>query len=93
MDASQKKMSGGLEQQKEKNTASGRGAQQVQQQQQVAAASGPVLPPHPTDAMKTMSVVLPCAGEGEFAMKTVRSVFDSFPDEDRHMLEEIVVVD
>jgi len=39
---------------------------------------------------KSLSVVLPCAGEGEFALKTVKSVYDSVPDE---ILQEIVVVD
>jgi len=43
-----------------------------------------------TRRMKTMSVVLPCAGEGEFARKTVDSVFNSMPQE---KLLEIVVVD
>jgi len=39
---------------------------------------------------KTMSVVLPCAGEGQFALRTVESVFESTPQE---VLLEIVVVD
>eukprot|EP00397_Hematodinium_sp_SG-2012_P024714 GEMP01025756.1.p1 GENE.GEMP01025756.1~~GEMP01025756.1.p1 ORF type:complete len:520 (+),score=113.22 GEMP01025756.1:190-1749(+) len=40
--------------------------------------------------MKTMSIVIPCANEGEFAAKTVHSVYTSLPDE---LLEEIIVVD
>mmetsp|Transcript_40735 Transcript_40735/g.93740 ORF Transcript_40735/g.93740 Transcript_40735/m.93740 type:complete len:585 (-) Transcript_40735:54-1808(-) len=44
----------------------------------------------PSDRLRTMSVVLPCAGEGEYAFKTVRSVFDSTPTD---ILKEIVVVD
>jgi len=39
---------------------------------------------------RTISVVLPCAGEGEFALKTVRAVSESTP---REALEEIIVVD
>jgi len=39
---------------------------------------------------KSLSVVLPCAGEGEFALKTVKSVYESVPEE---ILQEIVVVD
>jgi GT2 family glycosyltransferase len=39
---------------------------------------------------KTLSVVLPCAGEGEFALRTVRAVFQSMPSE---VLHEIIVVD
>eukprot|EP00419_Tripos_fusus_P029892 CAMPEP_0172715746 /NCGR_PEP_ID=MMETSP1074-20121228/67720_1 /TAXON_ID=2916 /ORGANISM="Ceratium fusus, Strain PA161109" /LENGTH=591 /DNA_ID=CAMNT_0013540353 /DNA_START=129 /DNA_END=1904 /DNA_ORIENTATION=+ len=39
---------------------------------------------------QTLSVVLPCAGEGEFALKTVKSVYESVPEE---ILQEIVVVD
>jgi len=39
---------------------------------------------------KTLSVVLPCAGEGEFALNTVRAVFESTPSE---ALQEIIVVD
>jgi len=38
----------------------------------------------------TLSVVLPCAEEGDFAVKTVKSVFNSVPPE---LLYEIVVVD
>uniref|UniRef100_A0A7S4S9Y2 Polypeptide N-acetylgalactosaminyltransferase n=1 Tax=Alexandrium monilatum TaxID=311494 RepID=A0A7S4S9Y2_9DINO len=38
----------------------------------------------------SISVVLPCAGEGEFALKTVRSVYESTPDT---LLREIIVVD
>lgn len=40
--------------------------------------------------MKTMSVVLPCSGEGLFARKTVQSVYESVPTE---LLREIIVVD
>jgi len=39
---------------------------------------------------QTLSIVLPCAGEGEYAFKTVQSVFESTPQE---YLKEIVVVD
>lgn len=39
---------------------------------------------------KTLSVVLPCAGEGEYALKTVRAVFDTTPTD---VLHEIIVVD
>jgi len=39
---------------------------------------------------KTLSVVLPCAGEGEFASKTVKAVSASVPE---GILAEIVVVD
>lgn len=39
---------------------------------------------------KTISVVLPCAGEGEFALSTVKAVYSSTP---AHVLHEIVVVD
>lgn len=39
---------------------------------------------------KTISVVLPCAGEGEFAFKTVRAVFETTPSA---VLHEIIVVD
>lgn len=39
---------------------------------------------------RTLSVVLPCAGEGEFALNTVRSVYTMTPTES---LEEIIVVD
>jgi glycosyltransferase involved in cell wall biosynthesis len=39
---------------------------------------------------QTLSVVLPCAGEGEFALNTVRSVFENTPPE---VLHEIIVVD
>jgi len=41
-------------------------------------------------APQTLSVVLPCAGEGDFALKTVRAVFESTPSE---VLHEIIVVD
>eukprot|EP00397_Hematodinium_sp_SG-2012_P023525 GEMP01024446.1.p1 GENE.GEMP01024446.1~~GEMP01024446.1.p1 ORF type:complete len:580 (+),score=104.61 GEMP01024446.1:119-1858(+) len=40
--------------------------------------------------LKTISVVLPCSGEGEYARKTVASVYDSMPED---LLEEIIVVD
>lgn len=39
---------------------------------------------------QSLSVVLPCAGEGEFAFKTARSVFETTPSE---YLKEIIVVD
>jgi len=39
--------------------------------------------------MSSISVVLPCAGEGDYALKTVQSVFDSTPD----VLREIIIVD
>jgi len=39
---------------------------------------------------RTISVVLPCAQESEYALKTVQSVFDSTPSK---LLHEIVVVD
>eukprot|EP00927_Polykrikos_kofoidii_P036265 TRINITY_DN30617_c0_g1_i1.p1 TRINITY_DN30617_c0_g1~~TRINITY_DN30617_c0_g1_i1.p1 ORF type:complete len:613 (-),score=123.14 TRINITY_DN30617_c0_g1_i1:221-2059(-) len=39
---------------------------------------------------KMLSVVLPCAGEAEFALKTVHAVFDATPNE---ILQEIIVVD
>merc|ERR1719203_2321491 len=39
---------------------------------------------------KTFSVVLPCAEEREYALKTVQSVFANTPSE---LLHEIVVVD
>lgn len=40
--------------------------------------------------LRTISVVLPCAGEGEFAFNTVRAVYDSTP---APVLHEIIVVD
>jgi len=40
--------------------------------------------------LRTISVVLPCAGEGEYAFKTVRSVFETTPAD---VLKEIIVVD
>lgn len=39
---------------------------------------------------QSISVVLPCAEEREYALKTVKSVFESTPS---HVLKEIVVVD
>lgn len=39
---------------------------------------------------QTFSVVLPCAGEGEYALNTVRAVFTSTPEQ---ILHEIIVVD
>jgi len=39
---------------------------------------------------QTMSVVLPCAGEGEYALNTVRAVHGSLPE---GLLQEIIVVD
>eukprot|EP00927_Polykrikos_kofoidii_P059322 TRINITY_DN54501_c0_g1_i1.p1 TRINITY_DN54501_c0_g1~~TRINITY_DN54501_c0_g1_i1.p1 ORF type:complete len:747 (+),score=107.55 TRINITY_DN54501_c0_g1_i1:50-2290(+) len=39
---------------------------------------------------KTISVILPCAEERDFAVKTVKSVFDNTPS---NVLKEIVVVD
>jgi len=39
---------------------------------------------------KTISVILPCAEEREYALKTVKAVFDSTPPE---VLHEIIVVD
>lgn len=43
---------------------------------------------------KTLSVVLPCAGEGEYAKKTVESVAKSVPGGiGGGILEEIIVVD
>lgn len=39
---------------------------------------------------KTMSVVLPCAGEGDYAVKTVQSVYEQTP---QSLLKEIIVVD
>lgn len=39
---------------------------------------------------QTLSVVLPCAGESQFALNTVRAVYDSTPSE---ALAEIIVVD
>ncbi|CAE8645738.1 unnamed protein product, partial [Polarella glacialis] len=39
---------------------------------------------------QTMSVVLPCAGEGVYALNTVRSVYESMP---LGLLHEIIVVD
>ncbi|CAD7970285.1 unnamed protein product [Amoebophrya sp. A120] len=42
---------------------------------------------------KTMSVVLPCANEHEYARKTVQAVFKSFPKAERDKLLEIIVVD
>mmetsp|Transcript_15421 Transcript_15421/g.26451 ORF Transcript_15421/g.26451 Transcript_15421/m.26451 type:complete len:642 (+) Transcript_15421:161-2086(+) len=39
---------------------------------------------------ETLSVVLPCAGEGEYALNTVRAVFTSTPEQ---ILHEIIVVD
>uniref|UniRef100_A0A7S0AL75 Polypeptide N-acetylgalactosaminyltransferase n=1 Tax=Pyrodinium bahamense TaxID=73915 RepID=A0A7S0AL75_9DINO len=39
---------------------------------------------------RSMSVVLPCAGEGDFAFKTVRSVYETTPES---ILHEIIVVD
>lgn len=38
----------------------------------------------------TLSVVLPCAGEGEYALKTVRAIHESMP---AAALKEIIVVD
>merc|ERR1719161_3380843 len=40
--------------------------------------------------LEYISVVLPCAYEGEFAVKTARSIWDNT---DRHYLHEIVIVD
>lgn len=53
---------------------------------------GPAAVPHPRLSWtpSTMSVVLPCAGEGEYALNTVRSVFETTPSE---VLREIIVVD
>lgn len=57
-------------------------------------ASGPPIeePLDPALAWnpQTFSVVLPCAGEGEFALNTVRAVFDTTPTD---ILKEIIVVD
>lgn len=39
---------------------------------------------------RTLSVVLPCAGEGEYALKTVRAVYETTPEP---FLREIIVVD
>jgi len=39
---------------------------------------------------KTISVILPCAEEREYALKTVKSIFDQTPSE---VLHEIIVVD
>ena len=72
-----------------------------QSQQQAGAAGGGAsqtggagADPMPTKPLTTMSVVLPCAGEGKYALKTAESVFKSFPNTDpRYQLKEIVVVD
>jgi len=39
---------------------------------------------------KTMSVVLPCFNEGDFAIQTVKAVYNSVPED---VLKEIIVVD
>ncbi|CAD7955277.1 unnamed protein product [Amoebophrya sp. A120] len=53
-----------------------------------------------TPKLKTMSVILPCAGEGEYAFKTARSIFQSWDiakgddeNDDHPTLHEIIVVD
>lgn len=54
------------------------------------AVGGAPVDPELSWRPHSLSVVLPCAGEGEFAFKTVRSVFDSTP---QSILREIIVVD
>jgi len=64
-----------------------------------AASAGDELPVLGDDGLpsselawspQTLSVVLPCAGEGEYALNTVRSVFETIPEK---ALAEIIVVD
>lgn len=55
----------------------------------------PTVIPVPAEgygALKTISVVLPCSGEGEFAKKTIESVYKSLVHEPK-VLQEIIVVD
>ncbi|CAJ1451033.1 unnamed protein product [Effrenium voratum] len=42
------------------------------------------------DAVQKISVVLPCAGEGQYALNTVRAVYETTP---QSVLHEIIVVD
>eukprot|EP00931_Biecheleriopsis_adriatica_P117247 TRINITY_DN92784_c0_g1_i1.p1 TRINITY_DN92784_c0_g1~~TRINITY_DN92784_c0_g1_i1.p1 ORF type:complete len:781 (+),score=146.08 TRINITY_DN92784_c0_g1_i1:107-2344(+) len=64
--------------------------------EQSSAADAPepaadVLPPLPSAAsIRTMSVILPCASETGFVLKTVQSVHAATPDD---QLEEIIVID
>ncbi|CAD7970510.1 unnamed protein product [Amoebophrya sp. A25] len=57
-------------------------------------------PVPPSPLLKTMSVILPCAGEGEYAKKTAESVYNTWnhakgddPNDPHPTLQEIVVVD
>ncbi|CAJ1338477.1 unnamed protein product, partial [Effrenium voratum] len=47
-------------------------------------------PASSSDAVQKISVVLPCAGEGQYALNTVRAVYETTP---QSVLHEIIVVD
>lgn len=55
---------------------------------------GPGWDDYPTEdlswAPASMSVVIPCAGEGEYSLKTVQTVYETTPS---NVLKEIIVVD